>query len=487
MILSETVNVVLNNANIKYLIGLGYDTNNKTEIEVKVEHLSKGSHTKIYVKCDVCGITEKWLTYKDYLKNVKKYDKYCCCHKCAMFKVKLTLLENHGDENYINTDKIKETMLKNHGVDNPSKSEKFKEKRRNTMLDKFGSENFFTSEYFLENVNYYQCYENKDYFDKMYLHYKSFGLELIGANGKNLIFKCSEHGIYEISANTLSKRINFYKTTACIHCNPIKQSPKSAREIELYNYINSIYIDDIICNDREIIEPNELDIYLPKITSAFEFNGVYWHSLSKKDDNYHIKKTTDCDNKNIKLYHVWEHDWVSKKEIIKSNISFILNKNENYIDLNECEIKVIKLDEKIVHFLNINFIDNDNVKTTEYCVGIYSNNILSLLIGIDFKNENSIEFKYICSNLYNSILNFSEILDFLKYEYQIKHIYIDIDRAFPVYLDMLIYSHFNIINYINPETFYIIKNKFYLSVDEKLDINNNKLINCGKIRLEYCY
>jgi len=40
-----------------------------------IDTLSRGSNKKVYVKCDVCG-TEKYLSYRFYLKNIKSHDLY---------------------------------------------------------------------------------------------------------------------------------------------------------------------------------------------------------------------------------------------------------------------------------------------------------------------------------------------------------------------------------------------------------------------------
>ena len=43
-------------------------------------------------------------------------------------------------------------------------------------------------------------------------------------------------------------------------------------------------------NDRNIIPPQEVDIYLPDYKIAIECNGIYWHSDRCKDRNYHYNK-----------------------------------------------------------------------------------------------------------------------------------------------------------------------------------------------------
>lgn len=64
-------------------------------------------------------------------------------------------------------------------------------------------------------------------------------------------------------------------------------------------------------------------MYIPSKQVAIEFNGVYWYS--QVDKNYHLRKTEECEKLGIRLLHIWEDLWISKKEIYKSLISSSLN------------------------------------------------------------------------------------------------------------------------------------------------------------------
>jgi len=61
---------------------------------------------------------------------------------------------------------------------------------------------------------------------------------------------------------------------------------------------------------------------------AFEFNGTYFHSYENtKDINYHLNKTKLCEEKNIKLVHIWEDEWIYEKEKTKKLIEDIISGN----------------------------------------------------------------------------------------------------------------------------------------------------------------
>lgn len=109
---------------------------------------------------------------------------------------------------------------------------------------------------------------------------------------------------------------------------PYMQS--SQGEKDLFDYIKSIYDGDIIQHSRKIIAPLELDIYLPDIGIAFEFNGIYWHSeAGGKDKYYHYNKWKQCKDKGIQLISIWEDDWNGHRDFVISYIDYILGIQDN--------------------------------------------------------------------------------------------------------------------------------------------------------------
>jgi hypothetical protein len=112
----------------------------------------------------------------------------------------------------------------------------------------------------------------------------------------------------------------------------------------------------ILIDSRKIIKPLELDIYIPSRNLAIEFNGTFWHSENNKTDKYyHINKTKLCEEKGIHLVHIFEWEWLYKKDKVQSRLRHLLNKKQNKIFARKCEIKVIN---KSISddFLNINHL-----------------------------------------------------------------------------------------------------------------------------------
>ena len=112
-------------------------------------------------------------------------------------------------------------------------------------------------------------------------------------------------------------------------------------EKEILNFIKPIYDGVIIENDRHILNGKELDIYLPELKIAFEFNGIYWHNEFNKEINYHQDKSLKCLQNGIQLIHIWEDDWNYKKDIIKDYMKTKLGLSENKIGARKCKIKLV--------------------------------------------------------------------------------------------------------------------------------------------------
>ena len=101
----------------------------------------------------------------------------------------------------------------------------------------------------------------------------------------------------------------------------------SKGEIEVRNFIESLEIK-VSPNDRsQIFNPEtrnglELDIFIPVLNKAIEYNGEYWHQNKNKD----LLKQELCKLKNIELLTVWENDWKKEKNICENKIKeFIFN------------------------------------------------------------------------------------------------------------------------------------------------------------------
>lgn len=164
---------------------------------------------------------------------------------------------------------------------------------------------------------------------------------------------------------------NHLRGAGCPKCNRF-----DIKENSLYEFIKENYDGQIITSNRNILDGKELDIYLPELNLAFEFNGLYWHNELFKDKKYHLDKTNNCLKKNIKLIHIWEDDWDNKKSIIKSIILNKLGKCQR-IFARKCEIKTPN-NKDVREFLNNNHIQG--FVGSKIKIGLYfENELVSLM------------------------------------------------------------------------------------------------------------
>jgi len=326
--------------------------------EIDIKYLSKNSHKKINVKCDYCG-KEKELSYSKYNKNTKiQTRKYACCSKCATIKSKETKLINYGDENYNNSKKSKETKLINYGDENYNNRKKFnltlhekygghynkilfyKNKIKETKLSKYDNENYNNQEQSKETCllkygvkHSFQSKNNikKSKETKIKKLEKKYNINILEKNKSDVKCLCTKHNhTYEIYLHLIYDRYNS-NVELCTICNPIGHHI-SNKEKQLLEFIKENYDGKIITSDRKILNGLELDIYLPEIGLAFEFNGDYWHNTDNKPKDYHLNKTTLSKLKNIELIHIFEYEWDNNQDIIKKIISSKLN-NYSYSNI----------------------------------------------------------------------------------------------------------------------------------------------------------
>lgn len=115
-----------------------------------------------------------------------------------------------------------------------------------------------------------------------------------------------------------------------INC-PLCNVNSSQQEKEVYNFIyDSFSYKKLIERDKSLIQPYEIDIYIPDKNIAIEYNGLYWHSESQgKHSLYHYNKWKECKEKGIQLITIWEDEWVYKQDVVKRMITHKLDEFHN--------------------------------------------------------------------------------------------------------------------------------------------------------------
>ena len=495
MILSHYVNIKIGNNLLKYYKDLGYIVNTKDFFNIPITSLPKNSNHKIKVKCDFCG-NEKEISLYNYNLNTKNNTlKYACSRKCAEEKNKNTILTKYNIDNVSKLEEVKKkkvkTCLSNFNVEFPQQSEiifnKSKEtkkekygdefyqnieKRKNTCLKKYGVEHHsMNNDIKIKTKNKQFLYLKKQILEK----YKDINIIDYDINNKYILrCDCGLEHKFNITYKQMWHRLN-NNNILCTICNPIDRHT-SGLEIQLHNFIKENYDGKIIQNDRKVIG-KELDIYIPGLGLAFEFNGLYWHNELNKSNNYHKEKSDLCDKNGVQLIHIWEDDWVYKHEIVKSIILNKLNKTLNKIYARKCEVKEIN-DNKIVKiFLDENHIQGfvgSNVK-----IGLFfENELVSLMtfgkprknMNSISKNENEYEMLRFCNKLNTNVVGgASKIFKYFLNNFNPKQITTYADRS---HSNGNLYKQlgFNFIHITSPNYYYIIDGVRYYRFGFRKDI-----------------
>ena len=110
-------------------------------------------------------------------------------------------------------------------------------------------------------------------------------------------------------------------TTNIIKYCEIDHYRNNSIEQKIIDTISKVYNKDIITHSRKIISPFEIDIYLPDIKLAIEYNGLYWHSdINGENINYHLNKSIACKEKDIRLIHIYEFEDFNIQMYILTNL-----------------------------------------------------------------------------------------------------------------------------------------------------------------------
>lgn len=128
----------------------------------------------------------------------------------------------------------------------------------------------------------------------------------------------------------------------------------SSLESLVYDFIVTTRPDlEVIRNDRSVIKPLEIDIYIPDLRLGFECNPGSTHNSSFPDPwgsppkpyKYHQDKSLAARKAGVFLFHVFGHEWKMKNEIIKSMIRNLLHANVDRCGARETEVCEVSYEE----------------------------------------------------------------------------------------------------------------------------------------------
>ncbi len=251
-------------------------------------------------------------------------------------------------------------------------------------------------------------------------------------------FKCKKCGLV-MNRQWNSIQQNFRCTT----CYP-RNNGTSVGEKELLDFIKILIPNtEIIENSRNIIPPKEIDIYIPGLNLGIEYNGLYWHSdqaPNETDPKYHLNKTNECNEKGIRLIHIFEDEWVYKKDIVKNRLIQILGVSKSVrIHARKCIIKEIDSKEKNI-FLEKYHIQGSDLSSIKLGA-FYNNKLISVMTfskgnpakGVKYRKKGVWELNRFCTDYNYKVPGIaSKLLSFFKKNFDWIEIYSYADRRWSV-------------------------------------------------------
>lgn len=296
-------------------------------------------------------------------------------------KVRETNKNKFGKDYYTQTEEYREryknTCISKYGVDNVFKDENIKKKIREKNKVIFGTEVPFRSEIFKQKVR--ENNKNKygvDWVSQVHLSHET--LEII--HSKELFVKfLSEHknktskeiaDILGVSIPLVLQHAHKYD------CFDLIDSYTSSYEVEIREFLKTYGVE--LNKTLKVIHPNEIDLYSDKHKIGIEFNGDYWHSSAQNSNKlYHQNKSLLCQEKGVRLIHIFEYEWNRNKDKLKSYLLNQFNINTEHLYARDCEIREVSVKDKNL------FLDKYHLQgrdASQVRIGMYYNNELVALM-----------------------------------------------------------------------------------------------------------
>lgn len=141
-------------------------------------------------------------------------------------------------------------------------------------------------------------------------------------------------------------------------CPECFKAGRSRSEEDLFNYINErVGHLETRRHVKGLVEgQKEVDVFVPELNVAFEFNGLYWHGEAFVPRTYHRDKVVEARERGAKLIHVWEDDWENRRLVTEWIIDGALGVDaRRVVDARDCEYREVARDEA-VEFLKCNHL-----------------------------------------------------------------------------------------------------------------------------------
>lgn len=345
--------------------------------------------------CSMCDCAVRWTTKRTPDHPLPHYTTHCS-NRCRALdpsvnaKRKSTAIERHGHDTTLSTAEHAEKTRASHkartGAEFPLQTTRGRANAEQAMLTKYGChQNRINS-----RGRLVEMYGDVS-FGEMFATDPFRGA---AARAKHAVwFPQRLHQIQKdvrlVSEQTKYENRFTLLTWSCVHCGNVfedclrdGQTPRCQvcfpmrstnwNQQELVEFVRASYNGPVITNTRSVIAPKELDVWMPELNLAIEYNGLYWHSEERLPNakTYHLDKTEACEQKGIRLLHVFEDEWVNQRTIIQSILVSALHGPRRKVGARRCIAKPLTHAESNA-FLERNHLQGGDRSSVRY--GLFEN------------------------------------------------------------------------------------------------------------------
>jgi hypothetical protein len=284
-------------------------------------------------RCPTCG------GEVNYHEGKLKWETYCSS-KC-------------GANSSSTVEKRGMTNMEKYGVVNVFQSKEIKEKSDGTRERKYGDKNFRNRDK-AKIKTYVKTYNDFARFRDICVPLFDIS-EFKGCSyDVEYRWRCSKCGLEFIKCYINGN------VPLCPDCYKLLGGNSNA-EKEVAEYISGLLgRDKVVIGSKKVIPPRQLDAYIPSMNIAFEYDGLYWHSAEHGyDRKYHLAKTNACLEKDIRLIHIFEDEWIYRNRIVRNRIKSILGMTRYSIYARKCKVM------EITNELKDKFLDKYHIQGSD--------------------------------------------------------------------------------------------------------------------------
>ena len=360
--------------------------------ETSFQSISKGYSIGC---CNSCSQSVPSVREKTEKTNMRKYGTKSPTENKEILKKRGDKFEEkHGVRNPMQVEEIRSRSIETR---RPLQGEIQKNRERNNKL-KYGVDNVMKLDENKKKLSDLHIMESKDRIINLLNELNLTVLEYTKCSSKCKL-KCNNCGnIFYANPNHL---FDIRRLNCCKEC-ATEIYGKTQKEIS--NFCSEFF-DTIVENDRTILEGKEIDVLIPQINIGIEYDGFYWHceENSGKNKSYHLDKTLAAKNKGINLIHIFEDEWLFKKDIVKSILKSKFGVLDSSVFARKC--KSVKLDNiEAKNFYNNNHLQG--FSPGNHTALIYNNEIVSCItVGVPrFNKKYKSEIIRFCNKKFVSVV-----------------------------------------------------------------------------------